>query len=664
MQQLQETQITACSPLHPFDYCTFQESPAGGTLLSVNNDQTVTVNGAVFPENTWGGAYNISRILDQGHITFTNVEGTFVGDRYENDTYNRVDWPGVVAGIWTGLISQIWDYSGNWEYNLKPYAGDDVYIPAGTPNDCWVSSTDHECNNITIDSGAMLRIYDEVLTVHGDMLIYGTLKMDHSAGVLNAGDGYDNIISWESGSSDIVSYGTINVYGQWYFQNGTNAQLGAGNTVAFYGGNSSNIYCYDNDAGFGNITMNKTSSPHDKVNIVAYTTVKVAEDFYIGNGKLFIDQGSTLQIGNELYVDDDCTVESFGIAGKEARITGYPDNCLFEIASGGTISAEYTIFEYLGSQGLIINPGAIVDTNHAFTSCTFRDAAAGGSLITINNDQDFTVDGAIFPANTWSGTYNAVKTVDQGHVTFTNVTGEFAGENYENDNYNRIDWFTPWYDLNIRVFLEGPFNTSMMSTDLSSVIPLSQPYNTAPWNYNGTESVSEIPIKIVDWVLIELHDAVDVSSVNAGTVIARRAAFLKNNGYISDLDGSSLIQLNESINHNLFLVVWHRNHIGIMSAYQLLESDGVYTYDFSISADRAYGDADAHIEIAPGIWGMAGGNGNPDFIINTDDYNLWKPEAGKTGYKMEDFNLDKQVDNKDKNDIWLNSIGIECWIPE
>ena len=45
-----------------------------------------------------------------------------------------------------------------------------------------------------------------------------------------------------------------------------------------------------------------------------------------------------------------------------------------------------------------------------------------------------------------------------------------------------------------------------MRTTLNSggIIPLSQPYIGAPYNYTGTESVATIPnANIVDWVLIE-----------------------------------------------------------------------------------------------------------------------------------------------------------------
>jgi hypothetical protein len=60
--------------------------------------------------------------------------------------------------------------------------------------------------------------------------------------------------------------------------------------------------------------------------------------------------------------------------------------------------------------------------------------------------------------------------------------------------------------LNLKVFLEGPFNGTSMNTSLNdqNLIPLSQPYNVSPWIFPGTEQVTTIPnSSIVDWILIE-----------------------------------------------------------------------------------------------------------------------------------------------------------------
>ncbi|MEZ5196305.1 MAG: hypothetical protein R2764_07890 [Bacteroidales bacterium] len=63
--------------------------------------------------------------------------------------------------------------------------------------------------------------------------------------------------------------------------------------------------------------------------------------------------------------------------------------------------------------------------------------------------------------------------------------------------------------VNLNAMLEGPFFSGQMTPWLNvyGVIPFNQPYNQAPWNYSGTESVASIPNNdIIDWVLVELRE--------------------------------------------------------------------------------------------------------------------------------------------------------------
>ncbi|MBN1339167.1 MAG: PKD domain-containing protein, partial [Bacteroidales bacterium] len=145
-------------------------------------------------------------------------------------------------------------------------------------------------------------------------------------------------------------------------------------------------------------------------------------------------------------------------------------------------------------------------------------------------------------------------------------------------------------DLRIVVFLEGPFNpaSGLMLPDLNpGQLPLSQPYNTTPWNYTGSESVASLPnLNVVDWVLVELRDAANASSATSATMIARQAAFLLNNGSVVGMDGTSDLNFNVSLNNQLFVVIWHRNHLGIMTSGAVSLDAGVYTYNFSTSATQ------------------------------------------------------------------------------
>ncbi|MBN1340149.1 MAG: VCBS repeat-containing protein, partial [Bacteroidales bacterium] len=222
--------------------------------------------------------------------------------------------------------------------------------------------------------------------------------------------------------------------------------------------------------------------------------------------------------------------------------------------------------------------------------------------------------------------------------------------------------------LDLTVLLEGPFNGSEMNTMLNSggQLPLSQPYNTGPWNYTGTEAVAAIPnADVVDWILIELRDAPDAASAGSAAVVARQAGFLRKDGTITSADGFSLPLFTYFPVNSLFAVVWHRNSIGVMSAIPLTETGGVYAYDFTTGASQAYGGTLGHKEIAPGAWGMIAADGNADNQVNNGDKNdVWAPQAGTGGYTSGDFNLDAQVNNGDKNDVWVPNTGLGGQVPQ
>ncbi|RLD54717.1 MAG: hypothetical protein DRJ05_14150, partial [Bacteroidetes bacterium] len=216
--------------------------------------------------------------------------------------------------------------------------------------------------------------------------------------------------------------------------------------------------------------------------------------------------------------------------------------------------------------------------------------------------------------------------------------------------------------LSLKVFLEGPFAGTEMNSDLNSkgVIPLQQPYSGSPWDYAGTESVVSIPgINNVDWVLVELRDAVDADSANSGTMIAQKAAFVQKDGTVISIDGSSVLQFNTLVSQQLFVVVWHRDHLGIISANALVETSGVYEYDFTTSENQVLGGSAGYKEVATGIWGMVAGDSNADGTVDDlDKEQNWKTQAGLMGYYSGDYGLDSEVSNEDKNEIWLPNSGM------
>jgi|GEM_PF-4760184 len=231
------------------------------------------------------------------------------------------------------------------------------------------------------------------------------------------------------------------------------------------------------------------------------------------------------------------------------------------------------------------------------------------------------------------------------------------------------------FQLSLKAFLQGPYNiaTSTMHTNLTAYLPLQQPYGPAlpyfgnpdpVWYYSGTESVAAIPAGIVDWVMVELRDAPSPGLATSSTAVQQRAAFLREDGVIVDLDGASPLTFTVEPVYNLYAVVFHRNHLGIISSAPLPPSGAYREYDFTFSSSQVYGGAVGYKELAPGVWGMLSGNGNGDGQTNNaDKVDVWNAQAGLSGYRAGDFNLSGQVDNVDKVEFWRPNSGLGSQVP-
>lgn len=80
-----------------FQYCTFRNGQSGGRLMTINNSQAFAVNYANFPNNTWGGNYNVFKTENAGVVTFAGFSGLFSGEANEWDPYNRLHWGGEIS---------------------------------------------------------------------------------------------------------------------------------------------------------------------------------------------------------------------------------------------------------------------------------------------------------------------------------------------------------------------------------------------------------------------------------------------------------------------------------------------------------------------------------------------------------------------------------------
>jgi len=245
---------------------------------------------------------------------------------------------------------------------------------------------------------------------------------------------------------------------------------------------------------------------------------------------------------------------------------------------------------------------------------------------------------------------------------------------YVDGNLFNLDY---WYVDNIKLFrpiqlqlkllLEGPFISNLMSNKLNLMgyLPLSQPYNIAPWNYNGNETVTSIPNNdVIDWVIIELIKNNPYSPPQF-KIVARKAAFILFDGTITGLDGISLLEFNISVTDSFNVMVHHRNHLSVMSASSLTQTNGVYTYDFTPDSGMAIQGNQSMKQLAPDTWGIISGDGNADGQINNNDKNeIWFAQLNNSGYYSGDYNMDGKVNEMDLNGKWKTNSGKGSWKPD
>jgi hypothetical protein len=214
-------------------------------------------------------------------------------------------------------------------------------------------------------------------------------------------------------------------------------------------------------------------------------------------------------------------------------------------------------------------------------------------------------------------------------------------------------------DLDIKVFLEGPFNIDQMDTNLNSqgLLPYNQPYNKIPWNYYGDENANVFPVNTVDWIVVEILEEPVDSVSRFFKVKAKKAGLLLSDGTITDVNGSGSLTVDSDLT-GFRVRVLHRNHLPITSSVLITENNGLYSWDFTSSWEKAVGGRSAQTEVGPGIWAMKAADGNSSLQIDNKDKNeIWLQQNGSSGYLEGDYNMDGIVNEDDINTKWNGNVG-------
>jgi len=235
-------------------------------------------------------------------------------------------------------------------------------------------------------------------------------------------------------------------------------------------------------------------------------------------------------------------------------------------------------------------------------------------------------------------------------------------------------------NMDLHVYLEGAYNASTQKMNanlhtrgllpgqtlngIGTPTPSGHPYSATPWNHNKTEggNWTNADYKGIetDWVLVSFR-----TGETKNTEIAAAAALLNQDGSITFTDNCVL---STDMASKVYVVIEHRNHMGIMSSKLLDISGGKLTYDFRMK--DSYTDDLAGVgqkEIASGVWAMYAGDtdqtDNFSYDINGRDNN-WNQFNGMfNAYLSADLNLDGDVNGKDKH-IWSSNNGVSSRVPK
>lgn len=212
--------------------------------------------------------------------------------------------------------------------------------------------------------------------------------------------------------------------------------------------------------------------------------------------------------------------------------------------------------------------------------------------------------------------------------------------------------------LELEVLLEGAYNSGpgggIMRTDLTSLLPTNQPYNVAPYNYTGTESLTNIPANMVDWVLVEARTGnPTLSGTRNTTTVETQAAILLADGSIVDTNGNPFVSFDNLMDGQDYnFCIRHRNHLDILTANSLTAvANGSLNYDFKAAINNAYGTSQQKSS-GDGYAVMIAGEYTQDGTIQVTDRDGWRNEPAVLNiYDSNDGNMDGTIQVTDY-DIW------------
>lgn len=409
------------------------------------------------------------------------------------------------------------------------------------------------------------------------------------------------------------------------------------------------------------------------IQTVGVSTTTVCEG---GSSEVTFTTTGSFEAGNRFTVQvapvGSTTFTSIPTTGTISPLTAtFPDTLgTGEAYQVRVVSSQPSVSGSIAGQSVTIRPkvaavlsgGASIVAGDSTTLTITKTTGSSPWQFTLSDTRVYTVTSAevfslkVAPEQSTTYTLSAVSNTECGQGT---GSGSAVIEVLPRSEPEEV------FALKIKVLLEGPLQagTGKMTTKLNqrgllpgqtpvnptvTPTPAGQPYGESPWFYNGNESVTAYDPEVVDWVLVSLR----ADSTSIHNTIFRTAALLLSDGSVVLVDTMPLL----SPERSYYILVEHRNHIGVMSHQSVMIENGALTYDFTTRNSFTETKAVASIgqkkigtvfasHTADGNKGLP----NQHYVINASDYNLWKSLNGQFDqYSNADYNLDAQISASDK----------------
>lgn len=382
-----------------------------------------------------------------------------------------------------------------------------------------------------------------------------------------------------------------------------------------------------------------------------------------------------VQAGYDIFfltnlVDQTTMSTSFNLSGLD-----YSHNCSWRVRatdgiswSAWTLACAFITADLPAPMPIAPLNGAIITSSSA--NLLWSSTPASSSAVHISTSPTFS---PLFNVGNVSGTTYTVTGLSFGQTYYWRARGTLNGVTSAWSSTRSFTRGTVLTEVNARVFLQGPLNTSTLLMDdalrTSGLIPASEPYSALGYSgiMNTAATVSPTMMAVtganavVDWVLMEvLHGS-------NSTILARWALLLQRDGDVTMPDGS--IPAFHFPAAQVRIAMRHRTHLGALCAAVHTPIGSAVSVDMTAAATPMYGsDPTALVSGYRALWcGDVDGNGMVNYVgVGNDRDPILMVIGGSVptntlyGAYAEDANMDgvvRYVGSNNDRDLILVTVG-------